>query len=45
MTKKKKEVQKKTTVAWKSGKGWVMYNPPKHHPSSDEWHKYLNGHK
>ena len=26
-------------VVWKQGDGWVQYNPPKHHPSYEEWMK------
>ena len=31
-----------TTVAkmvWKRGDGWVIFNPPRSHPSYDEWMK------
>ena len=38
MPKKTKE-NKKPLVCWKSGKGWVIFNPPKSHPSYDEWQK------
>jgi len=26
-------------VMWKQGDGWVQHNPPKHHPSYEEWMK------
>ena len=22
---------------WKKGKGWVQWNPPRHHPCYEEW--------
>ena len=39
MPKKKTKQNKKPLVCWKSGKGWVIFNPPKSHPSYDEWQK------
>ena len=30
---------------WKSGEGWVQYNPSRHHPSYDEWQKFKEEHR
>jgi len=27
-------------LIWKRGKGWVQYDPPRHHPQYAEWIKY-----
>ena len=26
-------------LIWKRGDGWVQYNPPRSHPSYEEWQK------
>jgi hypothetical protein len=26
-------------LVWKRGDGWVQYNPPRSHPSYEEWQK------
>jgi len=31
--------QHKDKLVWKRGDGWVQYNPPRSHPSYEEWKK------
>jgi len=26
-------------LAWKRGDGWIQFNPPRSHPSYEEWQK------
>jgi len=31
--------QRSGKLVWKRGDGWVQYNPPRSHPSYEEWQK------
>jgi len=29
----------KSKLIWKQGDGWIIFNPPRSHPSYEEWYK------
>lgn len=33
------KTQVNSKLVWKQGEGWVQYNPPRNHPSYNEWMK------
>jgi len=30
---------KSSKLIWKQGDGWIQFNPPRNHPSYEEWKK------
>jgi len=33
------KTQTNSKLIWKQGDGWIQFNPPRSHPSYEEWQK------
>jgi hypothetical protein len=33
------KTQANSKLIWKQGDGWIQFNPPRSHPSYEEWQK------
>ena len=39
------KMQINSNLVWKRGEGWIQFNPPRSHPSYQEWQKLKQKHK